>query len=308
MNARRIAIIVLLGAILLTTWGTARAQSTDVQFFPETGHNVSGAFLKFYKSAPDPLLVYGYPITEQITSVDGRVVQYFQRARFELTGSQTIQLTPLGERTYRPTSPMTIDNPNACEYFNNIPVCYAFLDFYKAYGGAAQFGYPISPFESSDGLIVQYFQGARFEWRADRPEGHRVVVSDLGSIYFNLLGEDPAQRRYVDPTDATINPILAIKARAFVLKAVTRQSGQQTLYIIVQSQTAKPIAGASGTATVTFSDGFAQEFAFTTNSRGVAQITFNFSNQTAGELLSIAITATYQSLQTDTQTSFRIWY
>jgi hypothetical protein len=308
MNARRIAISVLLLAVLLTTWGTAQAQSTDVRFFPDTGHNVSGAFLQFYESAPNPLLVYGYPISEQMTSRDGRVVQYFQRARFELGASQTVQLTPLGVLTYQPASPMTINNPNACELFNNIPVCYAFLEFYKAHGGPAQFGNPISPFESSAGLIVQYFEGARFEWRADRPEGERVAITELGRIYFSQLNEDPAQIKYIDPADAAINPVLAIKARAFVVKAVTLPSGQQTVYIVVQSQTSKPIAGASGTATITLTDGTAQEFAFTTNSRGVAQITFNFNNQTAGELMPIAIRVQYQSLDTSTKTSFRIWY
>ena len=74
----------LILTILLTQWGTASAQSADVQFFPETGHNVKGDFLRFYKSVPDPKLVFGYPITEQITSKDGKTVQYFQRARFEL--------------------------------------------------------------------------------------------------------------------------------------------------------------------------------------------------------------------------------
>jgi len=308
MNTRRVFVFVIILAILLTTWGVVQAQSTDVRFFPETGHNVSGAFLQFYKSAQDPLLVYGYPISEPMTSRDGRVVQYFQRARFELTASQTIQLTALGALAYKPTSPLTVDNPNACEMYNNIPVCYAFLEFYKANGGAAQFGDPISPFESSDGLIVQYFQGARFEWRADRPEGQRVVISDLGRIYFDSLKEDPAQLKSIDPADATINPVLSIRARAFVFKAVTLQSGQQTVYIIVQSQTSKPIAGASGTATIKLTDGTAQGFAFTTNARGIAQITFNFNNQTLGELMPIEINVDYQSLSAATKTSFRIWH
>ncbi|MEP7137215.1 MAG: hypothetical protein ABI904_19990 [Chloroflexota bacterium] len=306
---RRLVIALLVFILLLATQGTAQAQSTDVQFFLETGHNVKGIFLQFYKSAKDPQLVYGYPITEQMTSKDGKTVQYFQRARFELTSTQAIQLTALGSLTYQPKNPMTINNPNACQvYPNGVPVCFTFLDFYKANGGPTQFGNPISPFESSDGLIVQYFEGARFEWRADRPADQRVVISDLGRIYFDLLKEDPAQLKPVDQPDATINPVLSLTVRAFVLKAVTLKSGQQTVYVIVQNQIAKPVSNATGKALVKLPDGTLQEFSFTTNASGIAQISFNFQNQKSGELVPIEISVTYQSITGATKTSFRIWF
>ena len=306
---RRFVISVLLCTLLLTTQGTVYAQSTDVQFFAETGHSIKGAFLQFYKSAKDPQLVYGYPITEQMSSKDGKTVQYFQRARFELTNTQTIQLSPLGKLTYQPKSPMTINNPNACQvYPTGFPVCLTFLDFYKANGGPNQFGNPISPFESSDGLIVQYFEGTRFEWRADRPADQRVVISDLGRIYFDQLKEDSAQLKPIEQADATINPVLSLKVRAFVLKAVTLKSGQQTVYIIVQNQISKAVANATGKALIKFPDGTNQEIAFTTNASGIAQISFNFSDQKSGELVPIEITVTYQSITGTTKTSFRIWF
>src|SRR5215207_3940527 len=92
----RLVVRFLLLTVLVMQWGTANAQSEDIQFFPETGHRVRGDFLRFYKSVRDPHLVFGYPITEQITSKDGKTVQYFQRARFELRGDlpggQQIQL------------------------------------------------------------------------------------------------------------------------------------------------------------------------------------------------------------------------
>jgi hypothetical protein len=305
----RVAVPLLVVAMLLADWGFAQAQSTNVQYFPETGHTVKGIFLQYYKAAKDPLLYFGYPITEQMTSKDGKAVQYFQRARFEVNSEQKIQLSPLGSLTYQRKSPLTINNPSACEmYPTGFPVCLAFLDFYKTNGGATQFGNPISPFESSDGLIVQYFESARFEWRADRPAAQRVVISDLGRIYFDQLKEDPAQLKPVDQTDATINPVLSVKARAFVLKAVTLQSGQQTIYIIVQSQTSKAVSGASGKALVKFTDGTTNEFAFTTNSLGIAQFTFNFSDQKSGELVPIEITVNYQGLSGTTKTSFRVWF
>ena len=303
---RRIASFVLASAFFFGILRAAQAQATDVRFFAETGHSAKGIFLQFYKSAKDPLLYYGYPITEQMTSKDGKTVQYFQRARFELINNQSIHLTPLGTLTYKPKGPWTINNPNACEVFpTGYPVCLIFLEFYRANGGSKQFGNPISPFDSSDNLIVQYFENARFEWRGDR---QTVVVSDLGRIYFDQLKEDPAQLKPVEQPDATINPVLSLKVRAFVLKAVTLQSGQQTVYIIVQDQVSKPVASADGKALVKFTDGTRQEFSFTTSPLGIAQITFNFGDQESGELVPIEVEVHYQNLSAATKTSFRIWY
>jgi hypothetical protein len=312
---RRFAILLLLTMFLLASWGPVQAQSSgDVQFFPETGHNVKGEFLRYYKSSSNPLLVFGYPITEQIRSTDGKAVQYFQRARFELHAdlpeNQRVQLTTLGQAMYKLGSQqLNIDNPSACQLFSNgIRVCFAFLDFYKTNGGAAQFGNPISPFEFHENLIVQYFEKARFEWRADRPEGQRVVLTDLGRIYFDQLAEDQAFLKPINPLNATIDNVLAINVRAFVSKAVTISSGQQTVYIIVESQTHQAVSNANGKGTIHFSDGHTEDYFFTTNASGLGKIAFDFVNQTQGELVTIDIIATYQGLSTATTTSFRIWF
>ncbi|HLO18025.1 MAG TPA: hypothetical protein VK206_24555 [Anaerolineales bacterium] len=303
----------LILTILLTQWELASAQSANRQFFPETGHSIKGDFLRFYKSIRDPKLVFGYPITEQITSKDGKTVQYFQRARFELHGdlpeNQRVQLTPLGQATYEPASQLKLSNTAGCDPFpTGFSVCYAFLDFYKANGGTAQFGNPISPFEFHANLIVQYFEKARFEWRADRPEGERVVLTDLGRLYFDQLGEDQASLKPVAPLDATINPILSIQARAFVGKPVMPADGQQTVYVIVQSQTGRAVSNTTGKATIHWPAGRTEDYYFTTNGAGLGTLTFNFSDQKQGELIPIDIVVVYQGLGSTTRTSFRIWF
>ncbi|HEX9388228.1 MAG TPA: hypothetical protein VF918_18020 [Anaerolineales bacterium] len=309
----RLAALFLVLTILLTPRGTVQAQSADVQYFPETGHHVKGDFLRFYKSTHDPQLVFGYPITEQMTSKDGETVQYFQRARFEthteLPENQRVQLTPVGQALYQPSNQLKLGNTAGCDLFaTGYSVCFAFLDFYKANGGAAQFGNPLSPFEFHENLIVQYFEKARFEWRADRPENQRVVLTDLGRLYFDQLGEDPAQLKPVKPLDATINAILSIRVRAFVLKPLTRTTGQQTVYVIVQSQTLQAVANATGKATISWPDGRTEDYFFTTNSSGLGTISFNFANQKQGELVSIDIVVVHQGLAGTTRTSFRIWF
>ncbi len=303
----------LVMTILLTQWGIVSAQSTDVQFFPETGHIVKGDFLHFYKNVRDPKLLFGYPITEQITSKDGKTVQYFQRARFELRldlpESQRVQLTSLGQATYKPAKQLMLNNSAGCDSFSTAySVCFAFLDFYKANGSTAQFGNPISPFEFHENLIVQYFEKARFEWRADRPEGQRVVLTDLGRLYFDQFGEDQSYLKPVQPPEAIINSILSIKVHGFVAKSVTRSSDQQTVYVVVQSQTGQAVSNATGKATIHWPDGRTEEHFFTTNSAGFSTIPFDFENQKQGELVPIDIAVTYQGLAGTTKTSFRIWY
>lgn len=310
-NWRFIAPFLIL-TLLLAQGEMVYAQSTNVQFFPETGHNVKGDFLRFYRSTRNPKLVFGYPITEQITSKDGKTVQYFQRARFELRSDlpeyARVQLTPLGRATYQPASQLNLRNSAGCDAFSTgFSVCYAFLDFFKANGGAAQFGNPISPFEFHADLIVQYFENARFEWRADRPEGERVVLTDLGRLYFDQIGEDQATLRPISPLDATINSVLSIRVRAFVGKPVTPSYGQQTVYVIVQSQTGQAISNATGKATIRWSDGHAEEYFFTTNAVGLGTITFNFSDQRLGELVPIDVAVAFQGMAGVTKTSFRVW-
>ena len=310
---RQLAALFVLLATLLSEPGSAVAQSTTVQFFPETGHYVKGEFLQFYRSVPDPRLVFGYPITEQITSRDGKTVQYFQRARFELRQDlpedQRVQLTPVGQALYERADQLNLGNISGCELFpTGYSVCLAFLDFFKTSGGAAQFGNPISPFEYHENLIVQYFENARLEWRADRPEGQRVVLTDLGRHYFDRLGEDPALLKPVSPLDATINPILSIKAHAFVARPLTGSTGQQAVYIIVQSQTLQAVSDATGKVTVRWTDGRVEEYYFTTNQAGLGRVTLNFSDQKQGELVPIDITVVHQGLGSRTRTSFRIWF
>ena len=312
--AKQFSALLLILTILLLPSHRVEAQAVEkVQYFPETGHNVRGEFLQFYKKAANPKLVYGYPITEQFTSRDGKVVQYFQRARFEAStdsGKPSVRLSPLGKMTYVSGSQtLSIDNPAACRLFQSgFPVCFAFLEFFDAHGGTAQFGNPLSPFVIQENLIVQYFEKARFEWRADRPEGQRVVLTELGRLYFNQLGEDPAQLNSLPPLDATIGSILSIHAQAFVGDAITPSSGQQTVSILVQSQTNQPVSGARGKVTVRFPNGHSTDYFFTTNASGLGRITFEFENLQKGELVPIDIVVTYQGLSTKTTTSFRIWY
>lgn len=73
--------------------------SATQQYFPETGHVVSHAFLDYFRKKGG-LDIFGYPRSEFMLE-DGHIVQYFQRARMEwhpenLSGPK-MQLSNLGE-------------------------------------------------------------------------------------------------------------------------------------------------------------------------------------------------------------------
>jgi len=311
MNAtRRFIVVFLILVISLSVWGPAQAQA-DVKYFPESEHYVKGVFLQHYSAAKNPLQVYGYPITEQIVARDGKTVQYFNKARFELTANNQVVLTPLGRLMYEAQTPLPINSTNGCQqYQTGYSVCFDFLKKYKANDENRQFGNPISSFEyAANGLIVQYFEGARFEWHTNLNPNDWVVIADLGRLYFDQQKEDPAHLQPAPPPDATIRSTVSLKARAFVLKAVTLKSGTQTIYVIVKNEnTSQPLADANITAVVHLSDSTTQNLSFTTNSAGIGQTSFNFSDQKPGELITIDITINYQGSSTKTNTSFRIWF
>ena len=297
------------------TWQYSLAQSAE-EYFEETGHVVTGEFLTAYRSVPDPILLYGYPITDAFQdSTRNLLVQYFQKARFVLdpAGSfgNRVKISPLGEYLYTPgpLAPLVV-TPGACRTFppNGFQVCYSFLDFYDRNGGRNQFGDPISNTEEHNGQYVQYFQNARFEWHPDLDPGQRVVLAHLGSQYFSHQAEDPAL--LLPKQDGNIiNSIRNLRVRAYPIKAVTGKAGSQTIYVMVQDQRLLPVANVEVTLSLRI-PGQAESplsVTTTTNDAGIAQLTFSFSAEEVG-VATIQVNASRGDLEAGTTTSFRIWW
>jgi hypothetical protein len=315
MVRRSLAVFVSL-CLLSVSWVSVHAQSSgqDSKYFSETGHNIKGDFWKYYDSNSNAVFLYGYPITEEFVSKDGKTVQYFQRARFEyhpeLPAGQQVQVTQLGRETYVSTGPVNVANTFSCRTYNETgyPVCFAFLEFFDQYGGVTQFGYPISGFEYHENKIVQYFEKVRMEWQPWKSDDQRVVISDLGRIYFDKLGEDPALLSPVKPLDNTTTNITNLQVRAFAWKAVTLASDSQLIFVIVQDQTLQPVASASCNAATRWPDGRVDSTTLTTNTNGVGMLPLSFNGQPYGSLIYVDVTCSFSGLTANTTTSFRIWY
>ncbi len=312
---RLVVVFLFLVSVFSGVGAQVSAQETSSQYFADTGHNVGGDFWLFYQSVPEAQLVFGSPITEQFTdSTSGRLIQYFQRARFEYfperPAGQRVQVAALGEYVYQRVpseGEVNIFTPIGCRYDaeSGFSICYAFLEFFDKYGGEAVFGKPRSPFVFYNGRIVQYFERARFEWYPEYPDGQRVVLAELGRIYFDLLGEDPNLLQPVK-ADAFPGSITRLYARAFTWKAVTRPDDTQTVYVIVQDQTLSPISGATAIVTIDWPGG-AQSLVQMTNQYGLAIFSFPVQGQPHASLISIKVEVLYQGWNSESVTSFRVW-
>jgi hypothetical protein len=207
-TALRLAIVAI--AIGLLWPGSAGAQGTPSQYFPETGYTVSGRFLEYWR-ANGGLAVFGYPLTEQ-REENGRQVQYFERQRFEAHPENArpydVLLGLLGSERLSAGAPAPVASGPAqgCEFFATTRhnVCnqqgsIGFLSYWRNNGlefdgrrgksyeeSLALFGYPLT--EAYDYTLVtgeqvyaQWFERARFEWHPNNPDQYKVLLGRLGA-------------------------------------------------------------------------------------------------------------------------------
>ena len=165
--------------------------SNQARYFPETGKTAGHAFLRFWQRFGG-LPVFGYPLTEEFTDpATGFSVQYFERERFEyqpgawpdhydvMLGLLGNELTA-GRQSETPFQPLAVASDANCDVFaaTGHRLCAGFRDYWRAHGGLTVLGYPISEEFQENGLTVQYFERARFEWHPEH----------AGTPYIVLLG------------------------------------------------------------------------------------------------------------------------
>ena len=213
---RRLPLLAVLIAVLISgvagVFGAPAAQAADILpakiYFHETGHHLSGDFLTAWQ-ANGGLMTFGYPLTEPFVE-DGMLVQYFERARFERHDQHAgtryvVQATLLGnwvaERLrhtdpFRPLPPDTGTGGDPHRRFfpeTGHSLAYGFLDYWQRHGGLYVFGYPISEEFTENGLTVQYFERARFEWHPEhRGTEFEVLLGRLGADYAASRGVSTA--------------------------------------------------------------------------------------------------------------------
>ncbi|HTP09674.1 MAG TPA: hypothetical protein VMP08_15565 [Anaerolineae bacterium] len=311
----------LVGVVLLAIAPLGlSAQSQAEQYFPETGHTVRGEFLDYF-NAHGGLRIFGFPITEEFT-LNGRTVQYFQRARLELLPEkpvgQRIQLGALGEELGKDTPPQP--SPGANTYFQRYftetghSVVYAFLSFFDKNGGVDVFGYPISDYgsENGKGRIGQYFQRAKLEWYPELAPEQRVQLADLGSIHFDLLAAqgkvDPALKNPVAAPGQINDVPLSLKVSATTKDTITTRRDSQTLYVYVTDQKNMPVANAEVTFTLRDANGTQTYNMSPTDATGFTSYTFDAGAFRPAQVVFMTVNARSSGVTGTDRTSFFTWF
>jgi len=203
---RLVALLALyISTVLAVLAAPPAASAATSQFFPQTGHTVSGPFLAYWQ-ANGGLPIFGYPISEAQTEEDplsGRtlLVQWFERERFELhlefaTTPYEVELSLLGlqltrdRQSEQPFQPIAlVPNTANLVFFPQTghALSSGFKRFWETNGGLPIFGYPISEAfpeqnpSDSQWYTVQYFERARFEYHPTNPPAYQVQLGLLGS-------------------------------------------------------------------------------------------------------------------------------
>jgi hypothetical protein len=138
-------------------------------------------------------------------------------------------------------SPTSATNQTGCQNFpeTGYQVCGRFLEYWRANGGLAQQGYPISIIfdernadpPAGDGKVhrVQYFQRARFEEHLENTAPYDVLLG--------LVGAEQYKGRYPNgPTNPLYTPPATTVATSFV-NIITVQGGPPggTAYVLAKT-------------------------------------------------------------------------
>jgi len=212
----------------------ANSQLVDGFYNAQTGHNVSGAFARFYNSHGG-VDMFGYARTEAFTEGD-LTVQYFQRARFEMHPENAgtpfdVQLMLLGDTMTSDQRPFTRGTPftsgDSHRYYTQTGhgVHFAFLHYFDTHGGIDNFGYPTSEEFSlatpRGPLTVQYFQRARFEYHPEHlGTPYEVQLGLLGDDYLTQRGWLPVPAGGASPS----LPVPAARAQPQATAGVTTKT------------------------------------------------------------------------------------
>ncbi len=310
-------ILVTAVVVLLVAVAAAPAQQQQGErYFDETGHTVRGNFLTHF-DANGGLVVFGYPITDEFVDDNGRLVQYFQNARFEYypqnPADSQVQLGKLAEELGMAAPPLAADripaaNDPRCLYFaaTGHSVCNAFLDYFREHGGVAVFGYPIGEYIIENQRIVQVFQKARMEWHPELPARQRVQLTALGTMAFRAFKLDPG---LTAPRANQSKVITRLTVRASPARPVTGSAGSQTIYVFVGDQQGIAVKGATVRAVAHFASGDrTYNWPLPTDNRGITKLEIPFGQAQPGQSVPIDITVTYNNLTGRTSTSFLPWW
>lgn len=240
-----VLLFILAMSLARIAYSSSQAQSGSSHYFPETKHTVKGTFWVYWQGHGG-LAQQGYPLSEEFSEVsdlDGKTyrVQYFERAVFEAhpenKAPYDVLLSQLGTFQYRakygvggaPGQQANVEPGSVLFNETGHRAGGKFLEYWKAHGGLAQQGFPISDefTEVSDldgkSYNVQYFERAVFEMHPENKPPYDVLLSQLGTFQLKAKYPEgaPGGLGQPEPTQAQPQP----SATAPVVRPTATKTG-----------------------------------------------------------------------------------
>jgi hypothetical protein len=300
-------------------------------YMTETGHNVHGVFLTFYR-AHNGAENFGAPLTEALWERD-RIVQYFERARFEYHPENPepyrVQLGLLGELygiTDLPIKSHAIppaNNPNF-RYFpdSGQMISFAIKEYFDKSGGINILGYPVSGLRFESGSFVQYFQRQRLVWNPAEA-GAKVRPSPVGrsALDRNYTADfkwrarmpndwcgtfpkesTPTPAPFVIPTPTGSNAALSLKVHVHFRQ--TGVTGPQYVDVTVEDQNSRGVPNVALYAVVYLANGERHFPLLPTNASGTSTFGFEIGNQPTNSNVAVEVYAFSGSLTVNARDNF----
>jgi uncharacterized protein YkwD len=240
--------VLLAGAMLLQplTAATGPRRTSDVlpatgapaasQYFSPTGRSVQGTFLSTFNRYG--LERIGYPLSEERVE-NGQVVQYFERVRMEShpeVATTPVLFSRLGAEMTRgvqfgKVAPFKTTKTRAYFPATGHALGGGFYTYWQQNGGLSLFGYPLSEEYNENGLTVQWFERARFEYHPELAgTGKAIQLTHLGSIAYgsqaNRTAPAPAPAPAASNASIQQAPAASVTldgAESYVLQAINEQ-------------------------------------------------------------------------------------
>jgi hypothetical protein len=187
-------------------------------YIPETGHSLDRLFLDLWRNAGGAS-AFGYPISPEITTEDGHVVQYLQYARFEYwpegdENGNTVILGKIGKElrpipvqrsliasTQPDNSAVLLDPARQMKAWLPIEasqvggdavyveatqhsVAHGFLTFWQNTGGESYLGNPLTEEYTLDGTTYQVFERGQLTWKP----GSDISMVPVGKMLAEKYG------------------------------------------------------------------------------------------------------------------------
>jgi hypothetical protein len=247
-------------------------------YIPETGQTIDRLFLEQWRTGGSTF-TYGYPISPEIEEEDGKIVQYFEYARFEYLPDgdefgNLVVLGNIGTEFGAPVLPRRLDYRASSAAADSARIARAWLPvsaedaaakaagepsywyvpetghgtwggfraYWEATGGASYLGNPVSEEYVLHGTNYQMFERGLLQWRAGE-EVSPVPIGQFLAKRYGIPTEPQPQGDIPVYDEALFVPPRAVPSLAAAPEKFATPTGLYYVNTKIDSQTMEGVLG-----------------------------------------------------------------